>query len=52
MKASDMKLSFLALVFLLFCCKKDKLCEACNTETVFIDAVILYTGPVAGDGCD
>ncbi len=47
-----MKLSFLALVFLLFSCKKDRSCETCNAETGFKDATILYTGPVAGDGCD
>jgi len=52
MKTIDMKLSFLALVFLLFACKKDRSCEACNTENGFKDAVILYTGPVEGDGCD
>ena len=51
-KTIDMKLSFLALVFLLFSCKKDKSCEACNTETGFKDATILYTGPLEGDGCD
>ncbi|MGZ8550195.1 MAG: hypothetical protein ACXWV2_06020 [Chitinophagaceae bacterium] len=47
-----MKLSFLALVFLLFSCKKDRSCETCNAETGFKDATILYTGPIATDGCD
>lgn len=52
MKTNKMKLSFFALVFLLFSCKKDRSCEVCNNETGFKDATILYTGPVAGDGCD
>ena len=47
-----MKLSFLALVFLLFSCRKDKSCEVCNTETGFKEATILFTGPIATDGCD
>jgi hypothetical protein len=47
-----MKFSFLALVFLLFSCKKDRSCDACNNENGFKDAVILYSGPVEGDGCD
>jgi hypothetical protein len=47
-----MKLSFLALIFLLFSCKKDRSCEACDTENGFKDAIILYTGPIEGDGCD
>lgn len=47
-----MKLSFIALIFLLFSCKKDKSCEGCDSENGFKDAVILYTGPVEGDGCD
>ncbi|MGZ8556870.1 MAG: hypothetical protein ACXWWC_00980 [Chitinophagaceae bacterium] len=47
-----MKLSFLALVFVLFSCKKDRLCKACNTESGFKDATIIYTGPIETDGCD
>ena len=47
-----MKLSFLALLFLLFSCKKERSCEGCNTDTGFKDATILFTGPVEGDGCD
>lgn len=47
-----MKLSFLVMAFLLFSCKKDRLCKACNSETGFKHAVIIYTGPVEGDGCD
>jgi hypothetical protein len=45
-----MKLIFFVLAFLLFSCKKDRSCETCNSG--FKDAVILYTGPVEGDGCD
>jgi hypothetical protein len=47
-----MKLNFLALLFLLFSCNKDRSCEGCDNNTCFKDATILYTGPVAGDGCD
>ena len=52
MKTSNMRLSFLAFVFLLFSCKKDRSCQACNNETGFVDATIIYTGPVETDGCD
>ena len=45
-----MKLIFLVIAFLLFSCKKDRSCEACNSR--FKDAVILFSGPVEGDGCD
>lgn len=47
-----MKLSFLAFVFLLFSCKKDRSCDSCNTETGFKDATIFNGGPVETDGCD
>ncbi|MEP7372128.1 MAG: hypothetical protein ABI675_01990 [Chitinophagaceae bacterium] len=47
-----MKFNFLVIVFLFFSCKKDRSCEGCNNENDFKDAVILYTGPVQGDGCD
>jgi len=52
MKTSEMKLSFLALVFLLFSCKKDRSCEACDNNNGFKDATIIYTGPFETDGCD
>jgi len=47
-----MKLSILGLVFLFFSCEKDRSCEGCNSGNDYKDAVIVYTGPVQGDGCD
>lgn len=39
-------------MILLFSCKKDRSCESCNGGIGYKDAVIIYTGPVATDGCD
>ena len=47
-----MKLSFLALVLLLFSCEKDRSCDACKAESGFKNATIVYTGPFESDGCD
>lgn len=47
-----MKWSLLVLVIFLLSCKKDRSCETCNSGNGFKDAVIIYTGPVATDGCD
>lgn len=41
-----MKLFLLFLVFLLFSCKKDRLCQTC-----FKDAIIINDGLVEGGGC-
>lgn len=47
-----MKLSFLALIFLLFSCKKDRSFEVCGDKNGFKDGTIIYTGPLGGDGCE
>lgn len=47
-----MKLSFLAFLFLLVSCKKERSCEGCDTETGFKEATIVFTGPIEADGCD
>lgn len=46
-----MKLSVIALLFLLLSCKKDRSCEACNSETGFVNATIIDGGPIQSDGC-
>lgn len=51
-KRLKMKLGVIALLFLLLSCKKDKSCEPCNTETGFVNAKIIYSGPPEADGCD
>ncbi len=47
-----MKWSLLIVTILLFSCKKDKSCEGCKGKDSYVDATILFTGPVATDGCD
>ena len=45
------KFFVLALAGLLFSCTKDRLCNDCNNETGFVDAIIFDTGPLESDGC-
>lgn len=45
-----MKWSLLIIGLLLFSCKKDR-CEACKAKD-YVDATIIFSGPVATDGCD
>jgi hypothetical protein len=45
-----MKLSLLALLFLLFSCRKYRSGEGCNTESGFTDVTIIYAGPLESDG--
>lgn len=47
-----MRLVVVTLLLMLISCKKDKTCEPCNTETGFVDAEIIYGGPIEADGCD
>lgn len=47
-----MKMWYLALGLLFFSCRKDQACEQCNIETGYKDATIIYTGPLASDGCE
>jgi hypothetical protein len=41
----------ISLVALVFSCTKDKSCQACNTESGFVNAIIIDSGPIETDGC-
>jgi len=42
---------FIVLAALLFSCTKDKSCQECNTESGFVNATIIDSGPIETDGC-
>jgi len=42
---------FIGLAALLFSCTKDKSCGECNTESGFVNATIIDSGPIETDGC-
>ena len=45
------KCLFIGLAALLFSCTKDKSCQECNTESGFVNATIIDSGPIETDGC-
>ncbi len=51
-KCVNMKFGIIALLVLFLSCKKDKSCESCNTEAGYVNAKIIYAGPIETDGCD
>lgn len=46
-----MKYVFFTLVILIFSCKKEQSCKSCHDKD-FKNATVLWSGPVAADGCD
>jgi hypothetical protein len=42
---------FIALAAFLLSCTKDKSCQVCTTESGFVNATIIDSGPVETDGC-
>lgn len=50
-KRNAMKWYLVVLAVVLFSCKKDKSCEKCNSETGFVEATVIYSGPMEADGC-
>lgn len=47
-----MRIITLLLLLSFYGCKKDKSCEKCPPQNGSTNAVVQWTGPVAGDGCD
>ena len=45
------KVLFAGLLVLFFACTKDRSCQDCDTESGFVNATIIDSGPIASDGC-
>jgi hypothetical protein len=44
-------LLLIALAVVFFSCTKDRACQACDTESGFVNATIIDNGPIETDGC-
>jgi len=47
-----MKYFLISIIFFCFSCTKDRSCEKCPDKNTYTNATIIFTGPVATDGCD